>query len=52
MCIHIYKEVIKGAKFRADLCFDVYVSPDIKDVKRKERGDGSVSQWIKAPNSN
>ena len=27
------------ANIRADLCFDIYESPSIKDVKRKDRGD-------------
>ena len=29
--------VLKLAQHRADLCFDVYESPFIKDIKRKER---------------
>ena len=35
---------MKDAKFRADLGFDVYSSPDIKDVKRKERGDADTER--------
>ena len=32
-------KVLKLAKHRADLCFDVYESPSIKDTKRKDRGN-------------
>ena len=31
--------VSKLTQHRADLCFDVYKSPSIKDTKRKERGN-------------
>ena len=35
----IVLSVLKLTQHRADLCFDVYKSPSIKDTKRKERGN-------------
>ena len=35
----IVSSVLKLTQRRADLCFDVYESPSIKDTKRKERGN-------------
>ena len=35
----IVSSVLKLTQHRADLCFDVYESPSIKDTKRKERGN-------------
>ena len=32
-------KVLNLTDIRADLCFDIYESPNIKDVKRKDRGD-------------
>ena len=35
----ILVKVLNITNIRADLCFDIYESPSIKDVKRKDRGD-------------
>ena len=35
----ILVKVLNLTNIRADLCFDIYESPSIKDVKRKDRGD-------------
>ena len=35
----ILQKVLSLTKHRADLCFDVYTSPSIKDVKRRTRGN-------------
>ena len=35
----IVSSVLKLTQHRADLCFDVYESPSIKDTKRKETGN-------------
>ena len=32
-------KVLNLTNIRADLCFDIYESPNIKDVKQKDRGD-------------
>ena len=32
-------EILKMPSKRADLVFDVYVSPSIKDIENKDRGD-------------
>ena len=32
-------KVLNLTNIRADLCFDIYESPNIEDVKRKDRGD-------------
>ena len=35
----ILVKVLNLTNIRADLCFDIYESPSIKDVKREDRGD-------------
>ena len=35
----ILDKALNLTNIRADLCFDIYESPSIKDVKRKDRGD-------------
>ena len=35
----ILSTVLNLTTYRADLCFDIYESPSMKDVKRRERGD-------------
>ena len=35
----IVLSVLKLTQHRADLCFDVYKSPSVKDTKRNERGN-------------
>ena len=39
---HILLKVMKMTKSRADLCFDTYKSPCIKDITRELRADGYV----------
>ena len=36
---YIFRRALKLTNYRADLCFDVYESPGIKDVKHTERGN-------------
>ena len=42
----ILTKLLKCTKYRLDLCFDVYESPSIKDVKRKARGDNEVDCYF------
>ena len=35
----ILVKVLNLTNIRANLCFDIYEKPSIKDVKRKDRGD-------------
>ena len=35
---------LKLTKHRVDLCFDVYESPSIKDIKRESRGDENIEK--------
>ena len=36
---HILIKLLKLTNYRLDLCFDIYKSLSIKDIKRKSRGD-------------
>ena len=40
----ILVKVLNLTNIRADLCFDIYESPSIKDVKRKDRGDTEIER--------
>ena len=42
----ILTKLLKCTKYCLDLCFDVYESPSIKDVKRKARGDNEVDCYF------
>ena len=42
----ILTKLLKCTKYRLDLCFNVYESPSIKDVKRKARGDNEVDCYF------
>ena len=52
----ILQNTLSLTKHGADLCFDVYTSPSIKDVKRRARGninselDFSFGPGMKTPN--
>ena len=35
----ILQKALSLTKHRTDLCFDVYISPSIKDVKQRTRGN-------------
>ena len=40
----ILVKVLNLTNIRANLCFDIYESPSIKDVKRKDRGDIEIER--------
>ena len=42
----ILTKLLKCTKYCLDLCFDVYESPSIKDVKRKARGDNEFDYYF------
>ena len=42
----ILTKLLKCTKYPIDLCFDVYESPSVKDVKRKARGDNEVDCYF------
>ena len=35
-------KLLKMTTYRADICFDVYESPSIKNIKLKDRGDEDI----------
>ena len=39
-------KLLKSTKYRLDLCFDMYESPSIKDLKRKAREDTEVDCYF------
>ena len=39
----VLTKALKMTSHRADLCFDVYTSPSIKDIKRQDRGDAETA---------
>ena len=44
---HILIKLLELTNYRLDLCFDIYKSPPIKDIKRKSWGDRDLENIYK-----